>query len=200
MATTPLCPDCQHAQADHSRLAGCLQASDGKDCTCSAKVFAVAQTPYAGTSGWSGSEASRERAEHDDSTGVTANRQAATLAFLDDKGPHGATWRELAAAHRWHHGQASGVLSVLHKAGSVVRLANERRNRCSVYVLPHYAGARDTAPHGGQRKAAALVLTAEERDAVDRLRAEWEGVQPVPVMSVLTDDVAAVLVLLDRLA
>src|SRR5262245_42775761 len=87
--------------------------------------------PYAGTSGWSGSETSRERAEHDDTTGVTGKRQRDTLRVLSIYGDKGVTWRELAEVLRVHHGGASGVLSVLHKAGRIERLA-ERRDRCKV--------------------------------------------------------------------
>lgn len=63
----------------------------------------------------------------------------------------------------WHHGQASGVLSVLHKAGRVVRL-REVRGRCKVYVLPQFADGRAVEAHGNRRGAA-----ERERAAV----AEW---------------------------
>lgn len=103
--------------------------------------------PYAGTSGWSGSEASRERAEREDRDGTTSNRQATVLGFLTSRGAQGATWRELAQVTGWHHGQATGALSALHKGGLVARL-HERRERCSVYVVPEHVGGRATAAHG----------------------------------------------------
>lgn len=107
--------------------------------------------PYAGTSGWSGSDTSRERALEADRTGVTGRRQRDVLAFLAGAGPWGVTWVELAACLDCHHGTASGVLSVLHKGGRIARLS-ERRNRCKVYVLPEHVWGRETEPHG--RKAA----------------------------------------------
>lgn len=106
--------------------------------------------PYAGTSGWSGSDTSHERALEADSSGVTGRRQRDALAYLDGAGPWGVTWQELGAAMGAHHGTASGVLSVLHKAGRIARLA-ERRNRCKIYVLPEHVNGRETERHGRRR-------------------------------------------------
>lgn len=106
--------------------------------------------PYAGTSGWSGSEASRDRAEAEDSTGVTSKRQRAVVEALRKRGPGGGTWLELAMALRLHHGQISGPLSVLHKEGFVARLT-EQRGKCSVYVLPEFVEGRATKPQGRER-------------------------------------------------
>lgn len=99
--------------------------------------------PYAGTSGWAGSEASRDRAVAADKNGSTRARQKATLDFLARAGSTGATWQELSDASGWHHGVASSVLSVLHKEGLVTRL-RERRARCSVYVMPDFVNGRPT--------------------------------------------------------
>ena len=60
------------------------------------------------------------------------------------------TWREVADTTEWHHGQASGALSVLHKEGRLARLRN-RRDKCAVYVLPEFVHGRETARHGSQR-------------------------------------------------
>lgn len=106
--------------------------------------------PYAGTSGWSGSETSRDRALTEDSTGISAQRQRQVLNELQFAGEFGLTWKELADAYKWHHGQASGVLSVLHKEGLIYRLT-ERRNRCAVYVLPHLAKNREIVQHGRKK-------------------------------------------------
>lgn len=103
--------------------------------------------PYAGTSGWSGSDTSRARALEADASGVTGRRQRDTLALLDRVGPWGVTWAELSRLLGCHHGTASGVLSVLHKTGRIARLA-ERRDRCKVYVRPEYVSDRETEPHG----------------------------------------------------
>jgi len=99
-------------------------------------------------SGWSGSVTSRDRALTEDANGTTSSRQNETLAFVEFHGLHGATWKELAEWTGFHHGQASGVLSVLHKAGLICRLTDERRNRCAVYVSPNYVNGRDTSEQG----------------------------------------------------
>lgn len=111
-------------------------------------LFSLPALPYAGTSGWSGSGTSHERAARDDYSGQTSKRQREVIAFLEARGPMGATWKELGDAKGWHHGKASGALSVLHKTDYIHRLT-ERRDRCKVYVLPHHANGRDTEPHGG---------------------------------------------------
>jgi hypothetical protein len=101
-------------------------------------------TPYAGTSGWSGSNASKDRAISEDANGTTSHRQNTALNHLFDSGYIGLTWKELAELEGWHHGQASGVLSVLNHAGFIVRLS-VRRNRCSIYVMPKYIADREIA-------------------------------------------------------
>jgi hypothetical protein len=107
--------------------------------------------PYAGTSGWSGSDTSRERAQADDASGTTAQRQADMIAHLDKAGANGLTYRELVDITGMHHGQVSGPLSNLHKAGEIARL-KEVRHKCKVYVLPEYVGGRDTEQYKRNRK------------------------------------------------
>lgn len=99
--------------------------------------------PYAGTSGHSGTDTSEQRARLDDSSGVTSARQSTTLRQLKAAGFTGLTWHDLAHALDWHHGQASGTLSVLHGAGLIARLT-ESRNRSKVYVLPIFVDGRPT--------------------------------------------------------
>lgn len=91
--------------------------------------------PYGGTSGHAGSETSKQRAVSDDTSGRTGARQRTTLRLLGNAGAYGLTYRELGDRTGWHHGQSSGVLSGLHKAGRIVRLT-ETRGRCKVYCLP----------------------------------------------------------------
>jgi hypothetical protein len=108
--------------------------------------------PYAGTSGWSGSDTSESRAREADRSGTTSARQSATLELLDGVGEVGMTWSELSQVTGWHHGTASGMLSVLHGAGEIARL-QERRARCKVYVLPEYASGRATEAPRARRTA-----------------------------------------------
>lgn len=103
--------------------------------------------PYAGTSGWSGSATSRARAESADRSGETSERQQGTLRRLAWAGSQGLTWKELGEAMGWHHGTASGVLSVLHKEGRIARLSVVR-DRCKVYVHLDHVGDREVEGHG----------------------------------------------------
>ena len=107
--------------------------------------------PYAGTSGWSGTETSKERAITNDSTGKTARNQRYTLECLYIAGATGLTWKELSETTGWHHGTSSGVLSVLHKDEQIYRL-KESRNRCRVYVYPDYLNGREHDMQGRKPK------------------------------------------------
>ncbi len=100
--------------------------------------------PYAGTSGWKGSEASRDRAYADDADGTTSLRQRTALRHVWNQEFRGLTWKELGEIENIHAGQSSGVLSVLHKEGMIVRL-KEKRNRCSIYVAPDFIRGRDVS-------------------------------------------------------
>jgi hypothetical protein len=108
--------------------------------------------PYNGSSGSSGSDTSDERTRISDLKGATGRRQQAVINHLADQGPYGATWGEIADRFGWHHGTASGALSVLHKAGRIERL-KERRGKSKVYCHPRHVNNRDTEPHGGSMKA-----------------------------------------------
>ena len=101
-------------------------------------------TPYAGTSGWSGSQTSQDRAVQDDTDGTTKGRQNVTLRLINASKTYGMTWEELADETGWHHGQASGVLSVLHKEGLIERLT-ERRGKCAVYIGLNSVNGRKTS-------------------------------------------------------
>jgi hypothetical protein len=103
------------------------------------------------TSGHSGSSTSRDRAVSDDESGVTSTRQRMVLSLLGEMGTEGMVWPELAYVTDWHHGQASGALSNLHKAGRIARLSQVRK-RCKVYVLPQYVDGRETEAFGGKTK------------------------------------------------
>ena len=93
--------------------------------------------PYNGTAGWSGSDTSEIRARENLISGRELNHQQLALRILKDRGTEGATWKELAIDTGWHHGTASGVLSILHQSGAIVRLYTSR-NRCKIYVHQNY--------------------------------------------------------------
>jgi hypothetical protein len=126
--------------------------------------------PYAHTSGYAaGSPTSEDRARTEDEAGTTTERQRRVLTETGDRGRYGVTWVELANLTGWHHGQASGALSALHKSGLLARL-DERRNRCAVYVLPEHVNGRTTQPHGSQSHAP--TRTVLDNDAVTEALAD----------------------------
>lgn len=87
--------------------------------------------PYAGTAGFVTQPASALRAQREASTGEATARARAVLAHLEAN-PDGLTWKQLGTAMNLHHGQISGALSNLHKAGAVFML-NKQRDRCHPY-------------------------------------------------------------------
>lgn len=87
--------------------------------------------PYNGTAGWSGSDTSKSRAMTNLRTGKEYNNQQKALHLLKLSGK-GLTWKELSLQTDMHHGTASGVLSVLHKAGAIIR-STTVRDGCKVY-------------------------------------------------------------------
>jgi hypothetical protein len=120
-------------------------------------VDADVALPYAGTSGWSGSDTSRARATDSDRQGNTKKRQLATLGALLDAGEIGLTVHELDAMFGWnHHGKTSGVLSVLHKAEKIARLTMSR-NGCKIYVHTNFINGRITENHGRKKPAVEAI-------------------------------------------
>ena len=97
----------------------------------------VPYRPYKGTAGWSGTDTSQARAVDNVKSGREKNYQITTLSYLKLAGIQGMTWKELAEGTGWHHGTTSGVLSVLHQSGAIVR-AVKTRNRCKIYVHQDY--------------------------------------------------------------
>ena len=93
----------------------------------------VPYRPYKGTAGWSGTDTSKTRAIDNIESGKELNHQVTALAYLKLAANNGLTWKELAEKTGWHHGTTSGVLSVLHQSGAIVR-ALKARNRCKIYV------------------------------------------------------------------
>lgn len=134
--------------------------------------------PYGGSSGWSGSDASRDRAERSDRSGLTSERQRQTLEAVRLAGIDGLTWQELSERTGWHHGTASGALSVLHRDRRLARLS-ERRGRCQIYVLPENILGRPTADYQPNVSARILrdVLSEIEQDLVADRR--WEAIRRI---------------------
>jgi hypothetical protein len=129
--------------------------------------------PEGRSSGWSGSDTSRERARRDDESGTTSKRQREVMSLLARAGTRGLTWHELGEVHGWHHGQASGALSALHTSGRVARLGpRHNRARCSVYVAPEHLDGRETSPYGPIRRSLAAV--SDEDLAAEIARRGWE--------------------------
>lgn len=98
-------------------------------------------TPYRGTGGFVNRDTSRERAEHEVKSGKLAERQEAVLRILRRVGIIGATWRELGVELDLHHGQISGVLSILHKEGRVFMLRHKREGShpyCHAAIRGHF--------------------------------------------------------------
>lgn len=128
----------------------------------------MTQTPYNGSSGWSGTSTSEARATERDTTGKTGQIQWKVMNRALGRGPQGITIDVLRASlPDEHHGTLSGALSVLHKAGKLARLT-EVRNGCKVYVAPQFTLGRPCEPHGRPRRG--ITLTPDETDAVDRVR------------------------------
>ena len=109
------------------------------------------ELPFAGTSGWSGSDTSEKRARQNDGDGTTKARQKQAFEFIAQQRTFGITWKELSERTGLHHGSASGVLSVLHLANKIKRL-KESRNNCKVYVLPEFVNDRVVEQYGRNKK------------------------------------------------
>lgn len=130
-------------------------------------------TPYAGTSGWSGSSTSEDRALREDAGIETSRRQQTTLDYLLVKWNAGVTWKELADKFGWHHGQASGALSILHKEGKIARLT-ETRNRCKVYVLPDAIYFRQVEQHGSNKPRLDFTEVEKAEIAIALKHKAWD--------------------------
>lgn len=107
--------------------------------------------PYNGTAGWSGTDTSMQRAIDNISSGREENNQQKALHLLKHMGKLGLTWKELATETGWHHGTASGVLSVLHMSGAIVRTYTIR-NRCKVYVHQNFKDEVKVEPYKKREK------------------------------------------------
>lgn len=106
--------------------------------------------PYAGSSGWSGTDTSRERADTADHNSVTSKNQQQALDLLRSAGYQGMTWKELSLYTGLHHGTTSGALSVLHKTRRIARLM-DKRDGCRIYVNVDFVQNRETDEQGTKK-------------------------------------------------
>lgn len=166
--------------------------------------------PYRGTTGASGSETSRTRAEREAADGTAAQRQRRIVDLLEESGSLGMTWKEIADKTGQHHGQVSGALSSMHKEGVVAALKLDRRNGCGVYVMPNHVVGRITRPFN-ENKARETVaapvaeapkrprLSADEVALAARIRAGVNQSNDQPFIRVKPESMRTLLNALDRL-
>jgi hypothetical protein len=115
------------------------------------------------------SPTSTARAIREDRDGTTSKRQKEVLNALKERGVLGLTWKELGWKLDLHHGQSSGVLSSLHRAGLVFAL-KEARGNCQPYVhgsFRHLVETHDRVDSPVQTKSGKKRARLEElADAV----------------------------------
>ena len=121
-------------------------------------------TPYIGAS-----DTSKARAIREETSGVGEERRKLILHLLG-AAPFGLTWKELSALTELHHGQVSGLLSVLHSTGNIVQL-RATRDKCHPYIHPrfidHYTENELVREPVKSRKRVELELLRELQEAVD---------------------------------
>jgi hypothetical protein len=129
----------------------------------------VSDLTYNGSSGWSGTDTSQERAEQQDADGMTGRVQRLVLRFVIFSGSRGETIADLRRIlPHLHHGSLSSALTNLHRAGKIARLS-EKRGRCKVYVHPRHVDGRDTEPPTRRQKVESrAVYTLLPEDFEDR--------------------------------
>ena len=94
-------------------------------------------TPYNGTGGYVERPTSIARAVQEVEDGTLSKRQQAVLQLLHDAGKNGCVWQAVGQQLNLHHGQASGVLSNLHKSGEIFML-RKKVMRCHPYVAKQF--------------------------------------------------------------
>ena len=172
-------------------------------------------TPYAGTTGHSGSDTSRERAVREASDGTASFRQSRILQLLGNAGPTGMTVVELRASRYGlgHHGTVSGALSSMHAEGLIAALRHDRRGGAGVYVRPEHVLGRIVRPFNPNKatqesasatnepKAPAIKsLTPAERTLLANAQASVQRYGRAQTMPVRTQNLVALLALVERLA
>ena len=103
--------------------------------------------PYKGTSGWSGTDTSHQRATNSDTSGKTSANQQLVLNLLIQAEESGLTWKEISDQTGMHHGTTSGLLSNLHKDSRIARLTMSR-DKSRIYVHPLFIEGREHDTQG----------------------------------------------------
>lgn len=85
-------------------------------------------------------------------TGKEYNNQQKALHLLKEARANGLTWKELSDHTDMHHGTASGVLSVLHQAGAIIR-GRRTRGGCKIYYSIEYSDAVVHEPYKKKHKS-----------------------------------------------
>lgn len=88
---------------------------------------------YANTLGSVNRETSKTRTTREEAT----KRAQHILDLLNPEATKGFTWKELAQITGLHHGQISGLLSNMHRAGLVAQL-RAKRDGCHPYIHADY--------------------------------------------------------------
>lgn len=137
--------------------------------------------PYGQTgSGHAGNGTSRDRQVWEDASGLTGQRQKATLEMVALAAKHGVTVAEMEEVLQVGHGQASSALSHLHRAGHIARL-KDRRLRQEIYVLPEHVNGRKES-HYTPRVERKHPKFASDRTVMEAMRVA--GIAPTRYESI----------------
>lgn len=154
---------------------------------------------YAGTSGAVQRETSLDREHHERTSGETKKRGERFLALLNNRGAQGLTWKELQAAYsksyvvELHHGQISGLLTNLHKTGSVFISPTVKRDGCFAYIASRYKELyqdedRFDSPvqtKSGIRRAALEKMLGQVRELY---QGDWHGEEIRTALTLIVDE------------
>lgn len=125
-----------------------------------------------GTQGHADRPASIERAESEADDGTAADRSLSILNLLVSE-PFGLTWGEVADRLNLHHGQASGALSNLHKAGRVFMLRTKRGKAHPYVHADHRHIYEEDLRYDSPAQSRAGKKREAERAVLDAIAAQY---------------------------
>jgi hypothetical protein len=135
--------------------------------------------PYSdGTSGWSGSQTSKESAKRRET------KQQATHDWVLKSGFHGITDAEIDSFTGWGHGTISACLTNLHDAGLITYL-DEVRGGQSVYVALEFLGDRKPGKRKRRRSYVSGVEDEQRRILYLLLDCESETITPTEAIKAI---------------